>query len=235
MSLSAERSRTDRASIVSQIDDILGETSDGVPIHLIRRSEPVGDAIWFEKITRYASALERLAPPRSTYRRMGEDVLSLHMPPENSQQTAERLRAVLLALREDLTERRLERAEELIHADILTDFLDMAQRLLLIDGFKEPAAVVAGSVMAEHLRRLSGKNGIGLLTEHEGETIPKRASQMMNDLVGAEALDISDARNLAMWNQTRIHSLEGRHAQYTREEVVFMISGLRDLIARYPA
>lgn len=220
--------------LLKEIDEAIGETSEGVPIHLVRRSEPTGDGIWFEKITRLASALERLSPPRSVYRRMADEILRLHAPPENSRQTVERLKAVLLALKQDIAEDHLRSTAEIIHGDILTDMLEMAERFIR-DGFKDPAAVLAGSILAEHLRRLCSKHSIAVQTLHGDETIPKNVARMNTDLLDIDVYTTAMGRSIECWNNLRCHALLGKYDVYTREEAALFVAGLRDFITRHPA
>jgi hypothetical protein len=48
---------------------------------------------------------------------------------------------------------------ELIHAGVFDDFLEMANELLT-EGYQHPAAVIGGSVLEEHLRKLAGRAGL---------------------------------------------------------------------------
>lgn len=221
-------------TLIEEIENILGETPEGVPILQVRRHEPAGDALWFEKITRFAGAIERLAPKNSVYRRMSDEVLSLHDPPKNSAQTAERLKAVLLALKEDLTEQTLRSTEEMIHTDMLADFLEMAERLVG-DGFKNPSAVLAGSVLAEHMRRLCTKHNIVIHQMHNGMHIPKNVATMNADLALAGVYPEHEKHNVESWNELRLKALHGHYGEFTREEVRFTVSGIRDFMIRHPA
>lgn len=224
----------DMEAFLREIDDVLGETPEGVPIYMVRRSEPAGDGVYYEKMTRFASAIERLAPAKSIYRSMADRVLKLHDPPKNTRQTMERLKAVLLALKEDVSERHLRTTEEIIHSDILTDFLEMAQRLVN-DGFKDPAATIAGAVLAEHLRRLCMKFDIPMTTGYKGEQIPKKVGEMSEELLTAGVLEKADYRNVSAWDDTRKKALLGESGEFTREQVLNLISGLRDFVTRFPA
>jgi hypothetical protein len=69
----------------------------------------------------------------------------------------EQVRGTLQALRDDYESGYLQSVVELVHADIFADFLDMADYLIQ-QGYKDPAAVVAGSVLEEHLRKLCGNS-----------------------------------------------------------------------------
>jgi len=69
------------------------------------------------------------------------------------------LAATLRALRADYVDGYMQSIVELIHAEVFADFLEMADHLVG-QGYKDPAAVLAGSVLEEHLRKLCIKNGI---------------------------------------------------------------------------
>jgi len=60
----------------------------------------------------------------------------------------------LRALRADYVAGNLQSVIEIVHADAFADFLDMADYLLQ-RGYKDAAAVLAGSVLEEHLRKLA--------------------------------------------------------------------------------
>jgi hypothetical protein len=78
---------------------------------------------------------------------------------------------VLSALRGAYDAGFLASVTEIIHADIFTDFVEMAEHLLS-EGYKDPAAVIAGSTLEEHLRQLSVKNGIATDMPWEGRRRP---------------------------------------------------------------
>jgi uncharacterized protein (DUF2164 family) len=58
---------------------------------------------------------------------------------------------MLQAHRQDYEAGYLQSVVELVHADIFADFLEMADYLLQ-QGYKDPAAVITGSVFGAHLR-----------------------------------------------------------------------------------
>lgn len=71
----------------------------------------------------------------------------------------------------------------MVSADIFSDFLDMAS-YLLSQGYKDPAAVMIGSILEEHLRKLCKKNSIDIeYTNGRGDLVPKKADAMNADLV----------------------------------------------------
>jgi hypothetical protein len=66
-----------------------------------------------------------------------------------------------------------------VAAEVFTDFIEMAEHLLE-QGYKDPAAVVAGSVLEEHLRQLCHKNAIDTVTvDSSGKANPKKPTCLM--------------------------------------------------------
>jgi len=63
------------------------------------------------------------------------------------------------ALRHDIAGGHVRPLEEIVHAEVFEDFLDMAAELLQ-GGYASSAAVLAGSVFEEHVRQLAAASGI---------------------------------------------------------------------------
>ncbi len=66
---------------------------------------------------------------------------------------------VVQALRDDIEAGYLQNLAELIYGEIFADFLEMAQ-YLSDSGYKDAAAVITGSTLESHLRKLCIKNSI---------------------------------------------------------------------------
>ena len=95
-----------------------------------------------EAVSLLFAAIERLAPPGSTYVKNAkayERILG-----GNLGVAVAPLAGILRALRTDYDAGNLQSVIELIHADVFADFLDMADYLLQ-QGYKDAAAVVIGS------------------------------------------------------------------------------------------
>ncbi len=91
----------------------------------------------------------------------------------------EYLAGILYALRADYDDGLLIDLTELVHADLFDDFLDRAAHLLE-SGYKDPAAVLAGSVLEEHLRKLADKFGVPTIKQ-SGD--PEKADTLNANLV----------------------------------------------------
>ena len=140
-------------------------------------------------------------------------------------------RGMLQALRDDYESGYLQSVVELVHADLFADFLDMADHLIQ-QGYKDPAAVVAGSVLEEHLRKLCDKHGIDVL---KADGTPKKADALNSELAGAGAYSKLDQKSVTAWLDLRNKAAHGKYGEYTQEQVTLMIQGVQDFASRYPA
>lgn len=119
---------------------------------------------------------------------------------------------------------------ELIHADIFADFVEMAD-YLLSEGYKDPSAVIIGSLLEEHLRQLSTKHGIA--TTVAGKA--KKADQLNSDLAGQSIYSKLDQKSVTSWLDLRNKAAHGKYGEYTKEQVRLVVDGIRDFMVRVPA
>ena len=109
-----------------------------------------------EMITSLRAALDRLAPP-------GYGEKAIATIPTGSGFKSEIIRTlagILKSLRADHAAGRMQTFQERVNSDLFSDFLEMAEYLLEDEGLKDPAAVLAGGVLEEHLRKLCVKHGV---------------------------------------------------------------------------
>jgi len=143
----------------------------------------------------------------------------------------EPLTGILRALRDDYASGHLQSLVELVHADVFADFLEMAQ-YLLEQGYKDPAAVIIGSVLEEHLRKLCQKAGI---TTSQSGAATKKADALNSELAGASVYSKLDQKSVTAWLDLRNKAAHGRFGEYTEEQVLLMLQGVRDFSGRHPA
>jgi hypothetical protein len=137
---------------------------------------------------------------------------------------------ILRAVKQDLEGGHLARLPELVHADVFSDFIEMAEHLLAT-GYKDAAAVIGGSVLEEHLRLLCDKHGV---TADAGAR-PKKADTMNADLVKAGVYDSNRQKIITAWQAIRNSAAHGKYDDYDRGDVQRFVGGLRDFIDRYSA
>jgi len=141
---------------------------------------------------------------------------------------------ILQALRADIEAGYLWRVNELIHADIFSDFLEMA-RYLLEENYKDPAAVLVGGVLEEHLRKLCLKNGIPIEINKNGKMIFKEASLMNDELKKVTIYGNLEHKNIIAWLDLRNKAAHGKYTEYNKTHVEIMLAGVRDFVTRFVA
>jgi hypothetical protein len=213
------------APILSQIDVCLAEaTKARTRIGSTNQSHPPSAEV-YAILTRCGAAVGRFAPTGSVYEIRGKGVKG-GVPIAMMYQ----MEGILQALRDDYEAGYLQTIEELIHADLFADFLEMAEELQT-KGFKVPAAVIAGSVLEEHLRKLAAASGVN--TETGGK--PKKANTINADLVKAGVYNKHEQAQVLAFLALRNHAAHGEYDEYDHTQVVALIRDVRDFMVRHPA
>lgn len=142
-------------------------------------------------------------------------------------------RGILSAAREELAGGWLSTTKGLVSAEIFSDFLEMAQHLL-DEEYKDPAAVMAGSVLEEHLRQLCQKHSIPTEATRQGRPQPKKADALNADLAKKEVYNRLDQKQVTAWLDLRNKAAHGKYQEYTKEQVALMLQSLSDFMVRIP-
>jgi hypothetical protein len=215
-------------AILQQIDEVLAQYRD-------RRSHAQYDdcsdlpyEVTTALITQMSATISRLAPKTSQYLENFE--LLLKRVGGTNAVSVPHLVGMLTALREAYDKGYLHTIEELVHADLFADFLEMAE-YLVSENYKDPSAVVAGSVLEEHLRNLCQRNTIPI--DVAGK--PKKAEALNTDLASNGAYSKLDQKSVTAWLDLRNKAAHGHYNQYTKEQVELMIQGIRNFLSRVPA
>jgi hypothetical protein len=177
--------------------------------------------------TRALAAISRTAGKNSVYYDKADSILS---EKDHSYNHLAGIIGVAESLLYDAKAGYLKSLEELIHADIFSDFLEMAMHLIK-NGYKDAAAVMAGSTLEAHLKQLAQKHSIDL--EHNGR--PKKADQINSELVKATAYSKLDQKNVTAWLGLRNNAAHGQYEEYDKQQVNLFISSIQDFITRNPA
>jgi hypothetical protein len=218
----------DQKAILNQIDSLLDD------YNRIKSNAKYSDLSDQPKedvtalVTRMVAAIERLSPPGSRYVENARQHNAARGA--NIGHILPSVLGIMKALRKDYEAGHLQSVTELIHADVFTDFLEMADHLL-DQGYKDPAAVIAGSVLEEHIRKLCDKNTIP--TVQNGK--PKKADMMNADLANANIYSKGDQKSVTAWLDLRNKAAHGKYSEYTKDQIALLIQSIRDFITRIPA
>jgi hypothetical protein len=203
-------------AILEQIDDVLAATT---------RRDAAGGFNTPGAEARAFATIERLGAG-TPYTKSAGAALRIH-----STKVLHALRGILQSLRDDIEAGYLTTIAELIHADVFADFLGMADELSR-KGYKDPAAVVAGSVLDEHVRKLAQRNEI-VIEDEDGK--PLKADRINAELARAEVYNKLEQKNVTAWLDLRNKAAHGEYDEYDHKQVAALISSVRDFLIRHPA
>jgi hypothetical protein len=219
---------TPLAEVLKQIDAVLAAYS---ALRARSKYEDCSDQPDVETTglaTLMCDTISRFAQPGSQYIEAMKAILK-SSGVENAYVLAH-IAGVLKALRTAYDFGYLATVTELIHADVFADFAEMAEHLLS-EGYKDPAAVIIGSTLEEHLRQLCVKNGIA--TAVGGK--PKKADQLNAELGGQAIYSKLDQKSVTAWLDLRNKAAHGKYGDYTKEQVHLLIQGVQNFMTRVSA
>jgi hypothetical protein len=176
--------------------------------------------------TRMRAAISRMTSEGSDYARAADRTDKTHHG-----HAVISLTAVLRALRADVEAGYTHTLEELVHADLFSDFLEMAEELQR-GGYKDAAAVIAGSTLEEHLRKLAARTGVAAMTPNG---TPKKASGLNDELALQGAYNALEKKSVTAWQALRNDAAHGNYGEYDHKQVAGLIQGVRDFMVRHPA
>jgi hypothetical protein len=213
----------DKNKALDQINYVLQRYSEYRRPLLVWTDDSQMRAAYSEVHALFDAAFHRLCPPNSPYssRFQAADDLS-------------QMCGVLEALKSAYLYDWLQSFTELIHQELLSDFLGLAEQLLS-ESLKDPAAMYAGGVLEEHLRKLATKCGIDLTyKDSKGNDHPKMIDRLNNDLKDKAYSPIQHKQIIA-WAVIRNSAAHGKYEEYDAQEIRLMVEGIRLFVSSYPA
>lgn len=184
------------------------------------------------------SAIRAAAPPGNAHRDRADEIWEMHrgegVDSSLTRDQNERLGTVtypllgsVYALREEVRRGYMGSFETLVRAETFGDLLDMAD-YLQTEGYKDPAAVIAGGVLQEHLRELAKEHGISLVDRIDW----KKSQQLNQDLAAAGVYPSTDQKSVAAWLGVRNDAAHGNFDEYKGGQVDLMLRGVPDFVGR---
>lgn len=124
--------------------------------------------------------------------------------------------------------------KSIVSAEIFSDFLENAQYLIDMD-YKDPAAVMIGGVLEQHLHYLSIDNDIKITRKNkEGKEIPLKADHLNNELAKKQIYNKLVQKNVTAQLDLRNKSAHANYSEYDTEQVKMMYNFVLDFISKYP-
>ena len=138
---------------------------------------------------------------------------------------------LLRAIRDEIAGDWLFTLRSLVTAEVFADYLEMAE-YLLESSYKDPAAVIAGSTLEEHLRQLCIKNGIPIVRQKDGKDVPLTGDPLNVELAKAGVYNKVEQMQVTAWLGIRNSAAHGKYGEYDPDKVKGMISGVVEFIAK---
>ena len=216
---------------LTQLDEILGEFRDLAAQAQYEDMSNLPEERLVRFLTRAKACIRRVAGDPSPYMEQCDESLQEKVFLGFK---ARYLAGIVDSLREDVAAGYLRSHAELIHGELFADFLEMGEHLLN-EGYKDPAAVIAGSSLEAHLRQLCAKTGIATETTTPAGVTPHKADRLNADLVKAGTYTKLDQKNVTAWLDLRNKAAHGHYGEYEGAQVSLLIAGVRDFMTRVPA
>lgn len=198
----------------------------------IKRHKSSGQEIGFQAAC--LSFIEKLYSSSHSYYLTIKETKFIYVGGSDSLPHVELCLAVLSNIKNEINSGWIEKSVKgLVSAEIFSDFLDMAGHLLE-RGYKDPAAVIIGSTLEEHLRKLCNKHRIETERHNDNQSVPKKADSLNSDLAREGIINKLDQKSITAWLGLRNHAAHGEYEKYTKEQAAEMLQGVRSFITRNP-
>ena len=138
---------------------------------------------------------------------------------------------VLTAIQQQVKNGWIETTRGLVTSEVFADFLEMADHLLE-QRYKDAAAVMAGSVLEEHLRQLCISASVPVEETTSGRPRPRKADTLNADLARANKYSILDQKQVTAWLDLRNKAAHGKYGEFGEQQVALLVAGVRDFISR---
>lgn len=139
---------------------------------------------------------------------------------------------ILISIKSEIENDWLLSIKQLVTSEIFADFLEMSRHLLDLK-YKDPAAVMIGSTLEEHLRQLCVNNSVVTNILKGTDLVPKKAGLLNSDLVKAGVYGVLEQKNVTAWLDLRNRAAHGKYSEYTIEQVNLMYQGVLNFIMTY--
>ncbi len=143
----------------------------------------------------------------------------------------EQIRGILRSVELEFRGGWIDGLQGLLRAEVFDDFMDMAYHLLA-QGYKDAAAVIAGSTLEGHLRALATTQNLAITRKKDEKEVPLAASALNTELAKAGVYGPTQQKSVTNWLGLRNDAAHGHDARYSVDEVKVMCDGIRVFISQ---
>ncbi|GAA5510563.1 hypothetical protein [Novipirellula caenicola] len=187
-------------------------------------SDGIGEIVDNEQLVEWRTSVKSLlnrvfgaeSPTLSSFRDAAKGGLYA-----DSKSTFDHLHAVFKSAKSDFDGGYLFEVRNLVHAEVFSDELEQAEHFLN-QGYKVPAAVIAGTVLETTLREMC---------EQHPDLEVAKTDRMIADLAKKGVFNKMYADQLRAWMKTRNSAAHGKPDEFHDNDVTRMIDGIRDFVA----
>lgn len=141
---------------------------------------------------------------------------------------ADDTKGILNAIKHEIEEGFILSIRDLVSSEVFSDFIEMAEYLLK-EKYKDPAAVIIGSVLENRLRSLMSANDLEILAPN-GKL--KKASLCNDELYKSDVYGKLDQKSITTWLDLRNNAAHGHYNEYNQQQVEMMLHYVRDFLNR---
>jgi HEPN superfamily RiboL-PSP-like protein len=141
---------------------------------------------------------------------------------------------IVKGLKGDLEDGYLQSFPELVRGEMFEDLNEMAKHLLQ-EGYKDAAAVIAGTSLEYHLSRLCKKHGVSVDSTAKDGNTKKKTAERLNQELGKTAYSLFDQKQITAWLDLRNNAAHGNYSEYDEDQVAKLIEWVGDFISKNPA
>jgi len=224
-----------KEKLLSKIDELISDCNMlSSLIEAIERNELIDeDNFYFAKFrafrTSSLSFLANVLGQEEIYYKTFDKAV-IYFKPYNLNMALE----LLTNIKKDINDGWLRDIKGIISAEIFSDFLEMAEHLIN-EGYKDPAAVIIGSILEENLRDLCSRNSIPITSTIPGttNTKPIKAEAMNIALSKAKVYNLLVQKSITSWLELRNNAAHGKYTEYDLLQVKQLLSSVRDFAVKY--
>lgn len=140
-------------------------------------------------------------------------------------------KGILKSIKNEIENGWLNTYKGLVSAEIFIDILESAE-YLLDQKYKNPAAVLIGSILEEHLRQLCNKYKFPIEENISGKPKLKKADAFNNELYTNGVYNKLDQKNITAWLDLRNKAAHGLYDEFNQEQVENMLRGIMEFMTR---